>query len=584
MKFKNDEQRMQHPQGKLIPQDVWDKFFWGELPDKLIPLMTAEKDALLRRVRSVPYFLNHERVAAWLAIAFSHPDLDVAMLHELSKAIHLKDYEPLITAATCGKLDYVIELDEKLTSQFNPDSLDFKNIRKYLFYTAAKFGHLDILQYLEGRAPEKLQEMIAANDYEAFRLAARHGHIAILEYLETRASDKLQVMIASDVYEAFRLAARHGHIASLEYLKTRALDKLQVMIAANDYEAFRLAARHGHIAILEYLETLAPDKLQVMIASEVYEAFQLAALYGHLAILQHLEDRAPDKLQDMIAANKYHAFKEAAKYGHLAILQHLEDRAPDKLQDMIVANKYHAFKEAAKYEHHDVVSYLLAHSTAFSYAEQHDHEYGEKYVHPFIANKLSTLRAEKAALDQENPNAVIDIQNDDEAKVVFYMIRNLIRRNPPQCQNDLIFLLEIPAVKALAHTEVREGIPNELLRLAVTQGNQMAAELLLNIPAVRELAEQHQLYHGEARGGFDLSALAINHESSMTALTTDEQQCLEAAMARNNPLMKPNKQLPDVQPTITPADGFFACKKSGNLKNDSCAGARENNGCANSNK
>ena len=70
----------------------------------------------------------------------------------------------------------------------------------------------------------------------------------------------------------------------------------------------------------------------------------------------------------------------------------------------------------------------------------------------------------------------------------------------------------------------------------------------------------------------------------MTALTTDEQQCLEAAMARNNPLMKPNKQLPDVQPTITPADGFFACKKSGNLKNDSCAGARENNGCANSNK
>jgi len=270
MKFKNDEERMQQPQGRLIPQDVWEHFFWGELPDKCISLMTAGKDALLHGVDKILYKNDQEKCHAWLAIAFSHPDLSTAMLRELSQAMHLPDINALKTAIAYGRLDYARKLYEELTHHLDPKSRGCESNRQALFLDAAKFGHLDILLYLESCAPDKLQEMIA-----------------------------------SDVYAAFRYAAKNGHLDTLQYL---------------------------------------------------------------------------------------------------------EARAPDKLQGMIAKWDCHAFKEAAKYEHHDVVSYLLAHSTAFSYAEQHDHEYGEKYVHPFIANKLSTLHAQKAAVEQENPNAVFDIR------------------------------------------------------------------------------------------------------------------------------------------------------------------------------
>lgn len=91
-------------------------------------------------------------------------------------------------------------------------------------------------------------------------------------------------------------------------------------------------------------------------------------------------------------------------------------------------------------------------------------------------------------------------------------------------------LMDIPSVKSLLHTAVTPDQPNELLRLALSTGNQVAAEILLTVPAVHELAVAHDSYRREARGGLDLGALARDHESSMTALTRGEQRRLEAAL------------------------------------------------------
>ena len=117
-------------------------------------------------------------------------------------------------------------------------------------------------------------------------------------------------------------------------------------------------------------------------------------------------------------------------------------------------------------------------------------------------------------------------------------MRHLIRCNTPQFDDELRFLLSIPAVKALAHQEVTRNQPNELLRLALTTNNQLAATILLAIPAVRTLAEENDYYRDEARGRLDLARLAQDRESSMTALTQGEQARLDTAIRRYQPILQ----------------------------------------------
>lgn len=180
-------------------------------------------------------------------------------------------------------------------------------------------------------------------------------------------------------------------------------------------------------------------------------------------------------------------------------------------------------KIVAKNGDQEIVDFLLALPVVFAWAEQHEQEYGALYVHPFMAAKLEALRAQKNRMEQENPDAVFDIANDEEARLLFLFARNLIRRTDNALRDDLHFLLEIPAVKALAHTEVTPQMPNELLRLAMSVNNEGAAALLLTIPAVHALALQNNYYHNESRGGLDLQTIAQDHESSMQALSTGEQ-------------------------------------------------------------
>ena len=125
---------------------------------------------------------------------------------------------------------------------------------------------------------------------------------------------------------------------------------------------------------------------------------------------------------------------------------------------------------------------------------------------------------------------VFDV-GEEEARCIFYMIRNLIRRganNPHMMHDDIVFLLGIPAVKALAAAQINYGSSNELLRLALLLNNRDAAEILLTIPLVRELAEANDYYAGERRGELDLRALARDRESSMKGLTQGEQRRLTA--------------------------------------------------------
>ena len=380
-------------------------------------------------------------------------------------------------------------------------------------------------------------DILLPNPYDFFIKSCLNGDMNVLEKLIDLAPRKVQQMIAANDFYAFGEAASKGHLAILDRLVSLAPTKEQQMIAANDFYAFRVAASNGHLAVLDRLLSLAPTQEQQMIESDDFYAFRGAASQGHLAVLDRLVSLAPDKVQQMLEADYFYAFRVAASKGHLAVLNRLLSLIPTQVQQMITAHDFMAFREASSQGHLHVVNFLLQFPRVFAYAEMHEREYGSA-IQPVIQSTLDDLRHEKAVFTANSPDGVFDLLDADKAELCFYMIRNIIRLNDATRLDDMLFLLEIPAVKNLVHTSVNGGQANELLRLALTTNNQMAAAILLNIPAVRALAEQNDYYRNEQRGGLDLRTLARDCESSMTALSAGEQQRLAAGINNYQPLIQ----------------------------------------------
>lgn len=349
------------------------------------------------------------------------------------------------------------------------------------------------------------ESSIKSECHRNFRYAAQCGDLNSLIQLKKQAPDELVAMIKSADYGAYRFAAKNGYLHILKWLKNEVPSELEAMIKSGNYYSFAYGADGGHLDILKWLKKQASSKLlAAMIRENDYGCFLFAARAGHLPILKWLKKQAPDELGAMIQALSYSPFRAAAEWGCLDILKWLKKQAPSEVEDMIEPYKYIAFGLAVERGKLETVNWLLLLPKCFAHAEQHDHEF-RGYVVPFIDKTLSSLHQEYEAFSLQNPNEIFDIEEAKRAQLCFYLLRNLIRRNDRDFDDELRFLLTIPSVKGLAHQEITEGHSNELLRLAMFSGNGVAATLLLNIDAVRQLAEESNFYREEARDGINLS-------------------------------------------------------------------------------
>jgi len=272
-----------------------------------------------------------------------------------------------------------------------------------------------------------------------------------------------------------------------------------------------------------------------LIAADYRILFHDACIYGSSALVAHLgQILGEDGTKGVIRACKYDAYRSACKSGNLELVTQLgQILGPVETEAAICAGDYATYRSACAEGNISLTKHLLTHENCFAYAESHGQEYGKKYIYSFVDLQLRLLQHRKDTFQVETPEGVFNLP-DHEARYYFYLLRNLIRRGVTrdyaQAENlhdALIALLEIPSVKALCHQRIDEtGQENELLRFAMSIGNTQAVESLLNIPAVRELAEANNFYQTERRGGIDFQELARNRESSMTALTEGEQQRL----------------------------------------------------------
>ncbi|KTD57595.1 hypothetical protein [Legionella shakespearei] len=215
-KFSTFEERMKHPQGKLIPSSIWnDNELFGEnLDDTVLSLMKVSDEKLLSLLERSTTKLNDPwlKKQAWLAIALSHPDTDLTTLQHIAQMLEMDDYGLFSLVIILGNTSHFDELAKQY-----PASVIAAHIVQNVFYVyikAAENGHLELLKKMETKIPEQITEMVRVANFAPYARAAKNGHIAVLNHLEQTRPDLVPAMVKA----SFKNAALH-HPVVLEHMK-----------------------------------------------------------------------------------------------------------------------------------------------------------------------------------------------------------------------------------------------------------------------------------------------------------------------------------------------------------------------------
>ena len=283
----------------------------------------------------------------------------------------------------------------------------------------------------------------------------------------------------------------------------------------------------------------AHELTQGLIQAQQYCVFSIAAGLGDITLMNRLialVDQAT--LQKMIEAYRYCAFRLATDSGQLdAVNRLMELVRADHLFKMLNVDTDWGLIHARSNGHQHIISRLLNVPEYFAYVERHGIEFAKNYIDPFIHEKLLALQERQDVLKQQDPTIVFNVLGDDEIKICFYIIRYLIRQKDLSRLVSLRFLLDIPAISAVAHQALTPSQPNELVRLALVRDYKEAAAYLMKIPAVNGLAQANDYYQDEMRGELNLRALAIDSHSSTLPLTVREEHRLKELYDHYKPLI-----------------------------------------------
>jgi hypothetical protein len=230
-----------------------------------------------------------------------------------------------------------------------------------------------------------------------------------------------------------------------------------------------------HFKILERVEHL-------LFTQEIPQALMKAIQGGQLNIVHYLLE------QDLTQLNRssiYSSLLMAIRTNSSAIFNRLLDMY--KFEQMLIEKSSEIFTHACRILNNPlIIKKLLSYSSCFSLANKNESICNPTYLLEFIRDKLSALHE----LESHQLHA-------HECVFYFYVLKTLIRTSSSLWHDEIKFLLQIPTVRALVHTEITLGQPNELFRLALSVQNYSAEKALSLIPAVIKHAEQNHFYGDE---------------------------------------------------------------------------------------
>lgn len=534
------------------------------IPEKL-PRMIAAKD--YKALRNASEF-GHLDVVNRLVELTAPEQIQAMIAAGEDTIIASEEYEAFLNAATCGNIELLNRLIELVAPEKKQTMIATKGYQAFRDAAFSPYPEATIDFFLTHVSPENKSKMITS---QGILYNFTYSSLAILNrFVEITTPQELAELIENSIYESFDKAAKSGNLEAMERLILLAPNKTQEMISHSQYHALYQAAEAGHLAVVKRLiELVSPEEMEAMLVNRSWSPLNVSAKKGHWAVFNHIVESIPvgrlysvlsnaDVLVNSLDGGNFNiterivalvpslipamlpnCFLCIARCGYLTMLNRfLALIPPIQIKTILTTSLGAVFENAVQTQQLGIINRLLLLPYVFAFVEQHVREYGASYVNPFIAGKISVLRSQRQAVEIAHPNAVFDVNEPEKTQLYFYMIRNLIRRNDRNLDDDLRFLLAIPSVKMIAHSEVTPGNPNELIRLALAIENEEAAAILLNISAVRLLAEQHDFYRNETSVGLDLRALAIDRESSMNALTTGERKRFDEVINLYIPLVR----------------------------------------------
>ena len=187
---------------------------------------------------------------------------------------------------------------------------------------------------------------------------------------------------------------------------------------------------------------------------------------------------------------------------------------------------------------------LLCYPIVFDYADSYSREYGAMVTN-FLSEKITYFKSEEENFKKSHPNEIFNLSNS-EAKLGFYFLKAYIRKHSyarttykqQKIETNIKWLMQVPSIRELLHTSVlNPDYHNQLLQIAQLYSCAFAADLLLEVDAVRELAVQNNYYQRYNNGltSIDLRDIAQDKESSLRALSQEEQKQLESALKKYRP-------------------------------------------------
>src|SRR3990167_9139623 len=185
---------------------------------------------------SAQQFDDDDKVSVWLSIAYGHPTLSDAQLVQYMGILALPPDKRFFAIAILQKDSLLKGLNDKnfyrlfwsnfprfyKNTHFSTSSIqtvfeahfkihdDF--LLNWIFQGLSGAGQVAAIQYLlnfaSAHAPNQVQAMLSYGRYQAFELAVQNDHLNLLKYLlQQVAPDKVHEIISADNYSAFRTAA-----------------------------------------------------------------------------------------------------------------------------------------------------------------------------------------------------------------------------------------------------------------------------------------------------------------------------------------------------------------------------------------
>jgi hypothetical protein len=448
------------------------------------------------------------------------------------QAIKADGFNVVINLARYGHQEILLELLNELKTN-NPDLLTRSNMLGAIFSVAAKAGQIEIVKYLMKELHSAIKKINENGPYNDLLRLAFTPHSERAKQIQANDKIRYHGMLHQcnqtpffSILEEFKSNSYRSLLESivrfncpnvletLQYLQEQA--KSMYLEAFGDVQGYRLlsyeiASDRLHGAFAVFKEAIKKNRLDIF----QYLIAELEEIATHTP--ERLKKEYSDGVMQVIAqpitavikkileydSNDYTTLRFAIECANLVFIQYLLEKMKStaealgengiQAQNKMLRGSM-AWQCAMDNSIIDpaVINYLLTFPTVFDQAEQHIQECGT-HIQPFVADQLANLQQQKQRFETANPNTTFDIADPEKARLVFYILRHLIREKRSNRDGILTTLIQIPSIKTMItrDADLEQGT-NELLRIALSSRHADAASLLRAIPEVAQFETTHQ--------------------------------------------------------------------------------------------